>query len=261
MAIDPTQASLPVSQSRSAEPAYWRTGGDEVGAVMDTRPAASDFSFDDFVDFINPLHHLPMVGDFYREMTGDTIRPDVKAAGSAFFGGPIGLITGVARAMITAEVDHSQAVASADTGKTRESDGQSLPGIGGQTAMDLDPSAPMNQGTSPRETAPLPGQIAAPAQTHQMTSVPPSTSANEAPKTVAEYRPATLQPADQVTPAQVTPVQVTPAQVNPGKAEPVMPNVSDATARQMELTTELSPVQDLILRGLNKYDAFREKVG
>lgn len=43
-----------------------------------------------FVDIINPLQHLPVVGTFYREVTGDQISPLARLAGDALFGGPIG---------------------------------------------------------------------------------------------------------------------------------------------------------------------------
>ena len=33
---------------------------------------ADGFTFDDFVDIINPLHHVPLIGSLYRWATGDT---------------------------------------------------------------------------------------------------------------------------------------------------------------------------------------------
>ncbi len=47
--------------------------------------------FADFLDIINPLHHLPVIGSVYRKLTGDTINPAMKIAGGALFGGPIGV--------------------------------------------------------------------------------------------------------------------------------------------------------------------------
>jgi len=42
--------------------------------------------FDDLVDLLNPLHHIPIVGSIYRAITDDTIKPDVQVAGSIAFG-------------------------------------------------------------------------------------------------------------------------------------------------------------------------------
>ena len=43
------------------------------------------FGFDDFIDLINPLQHIPIVLTIYRDLTGDTI-----ADGARIFGGPLG---------------------------------------------------------------------------------------------------------------------------------------------------------------------------
>jgi len=58
------------------------------------------FSFGDFLDVVNPLHHLPVVGAIYRSLTGDEIDPGAKVAGSALYGGPVGMAAGVVNAMI-----------------------------------------------------------------------------------------------------------------------------------------------------------------
>ncbi|MDP6473864.1 MAG: hypothetical protein QF894_03030 [Alphaproteobacteria bacterium] len=34
---------------------------------------ADGFGFDDFLDLINPLQHIPIISTIYREITGDTI--------------------------------------------------------------------------------------------------------------------------------------------------------------------------------------------
>lgn len=52
---------------------------------------ADGFTFLDFLDIINPLQHIPVVGSIYREITGDEIDPGARIAGGALFGGPIGL--------------------------------------------------------------------------------------------------------------------------------------------------------------------------
>ena len=54
------------------------------------RPQSDQFSFNDLVDMANPLHHIPVVGYLYREITDDQIKPASKIIGGAAFGGPLG---------------------------------------------------------------------------------------------------------------------------------------------------------------------------
>lgn len=48
------------------------------------------FTFHDLIDMVNPLHHIPVVGTLYRDMTGDELDPASRIVGGALFGGPIG---------------------------------------------------------------------------------------------------------------------------------------------------------------------------
>ena len=48
------------------------------------------FSFLDLIDVVNPLHHIPVVGPLYRDITGDVIDLLPQIAGSTLFFGPIG---------------------------------------------------------------------------------------------------------------------------------------------------------------------------
>jgi hypothetical protein len=48
--------------------------------------------FFDFLDIINPLHHLPFVGPIYRELTGDELAAGPRMMGGALYFGPIGLV-------------------------------------------------------------------------------------------------------------------------------------------------------------------------
>lgn len=75
-------ASLDIMESRS-RPA--QAGGD-------------GFGFDDFLDIINPLQHLPIVGTAYRAITGDRIETPAKLAGGALFGGLFGFLGAVGSA-------------------------------------------------------------------------------------------------------------------------------------------------------------------
>jgi hypothetical protein len=53
-------------------------------------------SFDDVVDMVNPLQHLPIVSTLYRHYANDPINTFPKIAGDTLYGGPLGLITSVA---------------------------------------------------------------------------------------------------------------------------------------------------------------------
>ena len=61
-----------------------------------TTPAATaatdedGFSFDDLLDIVNPLQHLPVVSTVYREITGDEIRAESRVLGGGLFGGVLG---------------------------------------------------------------------------------------------------------------------------------------------------------------------------
>jgi hypothetical protein len=50
------------------------------------------FGFDDLLDVINPLQHIPLIGTLYREVTGDQIKAPARLAGGALFGGLFGLL-------------------------------------------------------------------------------------------------------------------------------------------------------------------------
>jgi len=52
--------------------------------------------FDDVLDVVNPLQHLPIVGTVYRAITGDKIGDVEKVAGDTLYGGPIGLVSSLA---------------------------------------------------------------------------------------------------------------------------------------------------------------------
>jgi hypothetical protein len=56
----------------------------------------SGFSFDDLLDVVNPLQHIPIVGTLYRHLTGDTIKTLPKIAGDTLYGGLTGFASSVA---------------------------------------------------------------------------------------------------------------------------------------------------------------------
>jgi hypothetical protein len=67
------------------------------------RAEEADVSFDDLVDTVNPLQHIPGVASIYREITGDEISGHAQVAGSTLYGGPIGMLSGAMQAAMTEE--------------------------------------------------------------------------------------------------------------------------------------------------------------
>ena len=72
---------------------------DAAGPIMSSQsmPArrsgeitADDFGFDDLIDAINPLQHIPVVSTLYREITGDEMAAPASLAGGALYGGVFG---------------------------------------------------------------------------------------------------------------------------------------------------------------------------
>lgn len=61
------------------------------------------FGFKDFLDIINPLQHLPVVGTLYRALTGDKLEPGSRILGGTLFGGIGGFVTSLANAVIENE--------------------------------------------------------------------------------------------------------------------------------------------------------------
>lgn len=49
-------------------------------------------SFEDVLDIVNPLQHLPVISSIYRYVSGDTIGAVPRLLGGALFGGPAGVL-------------------------------------------------------------------------------------------------------------------------------------------------------------------------
>jgi hypothetical protein len=72
----------------------------DAGAAA-TKTASTDSSdgksfWQDVLDVVNPLQHLPIVGTVYRAITGDKIGDVEKVAGDTLYGGPLGLVSSLA---------------------------------------------------------------------------------------------------------------------------------------------------------------------
>ncbi|USG61438.1 hypothetical protein NBZ79_00415 [Sneathiella marina] len=103
MSINPTTSdpyayldrALPNSPVAQYVPAASTAAVDEPNAFGE-----DGFGFDDFLDIINPLQHIPGVSSIYREITGDQINPGSRLIGGSIFGGGIGLAVSFVNAAI-----------------------------------------------------------------------------------------------------------------------------------------------------------------
>lgn len=66
-------------------------------------PAAEEFGFGDLIDMVNPLHHIPVVGHVYRELSGDDIKPIAQIIGGTVFGGPMGAASSLINVVVEQE--------------------------------------------------------------------------------------------------------------------------------------------------------------
>ena len=100
-----------VSTSQTVLPWLDRTAqsGSPAQAIKSTETKDKGFhpfgqdgiSFLDLIDVVNPLHHIPVVGPIYRNITGDVIDVLPRITGSTLFFGPIG--AGLAAADVVLE--------------------------------------------------------------------------------------------------------------------------------------------------------------
>lgn len=74
-ALDPAFAGSATQKSKQLRPLFGEQG----------------FSFKDFLDIINPLQHLPVIGSLFRDATESDINPGARLIGGALYGGPAGL--------------------------------------------------------------------------------------------------------------------------------------------------------------------------
>jgi len=74
-------ATTPAAATATSKP--WSIGG--VKLFGD-----DGFNFRDVLDLINPIQHIPIIGNIYRNLTGDVAAPAIRIAGGALFGGPLG---------------------------------------------------------------------------------------------------------------------------------------------------------------------------
>lgn len=62
-----------------------------------------EISFGDVLDAINPLQHIPVIATIYRHLTGDDIGNVARVIGDGIYGGPIGVVAGLAAVAVKEE--------------------------------------------------------------------------------------------------------------------------------------------------------------
>lgn len=127
------------------------------------------FGFDDFLDIINPLQHLPLISLVYRELTGDEISAGARVVGGGLFGGPVGAMVGAAEAAIAGATGGEDLAVVAWNAITGE-DEAGEPEAATTPAGEIEVAAATKPWIDP-DTLPLPGQAAQPANAASMAPV------------------------------------------------------------------------------------------
>lgn len=101
----PHVRSGPVAQasaeSSPSDPATEASGPGIPIDIFGFKPFGEDgLTFADLVDIVNPLQHIPIVSSIYRRLTGDTIDPVPRIAGSGLLWGPIGVAVAAVNAIV-----------------------------------------------------------------------------------------------------------------------------------------------------------------
>lgn len=98
MAID----AASYDSTAAARPVVARERQTSPSVSRDSEPVEieGDMSFGDFLDVINPLQHLPIIGTLYRSLTGETIQPAARVMGGILYGGVIGGLASITNAVI-----------------------------------------------------------------------------------------------------------------------------------------------------------------
>lgn len=158
--------------------------------------SAGEFTFDDFLDIINPLQHIPVVSTLYRAITGDEISPHARIFGDTLFGGPAGFLSAAATSLFeeVAGEDIGETVLALFTGESGGNDPQVAEG-------DAPPAAPPPGTAGDKPAAALPGEVLPSAQQPAGAAAPLITAAG---------------PATPEAPADPTGAAVLPATGGPG---------------------------------------------
>ncbi|MDJ0609861.1 MAG: hypothetical protein QNJ67_12860 [Kiloniellales bacterium] len=135
-----------------------------LGPGAEAATVDAELRFEDLVDLINPLHHLPFVGSFYRSVSGDEITAAARIMGAMIYAGPLGFVFATADSLF-AEIsgrplgDTLIAAAFGDGGTDETQDlaaGENRPGPE-TAAPEPGASEPGPEAAAPTPAAPAPG--------------------------------------------------------------------------------------------------------
>lgn len=163
----------------NARPQPAQARQDNAAARAKDTPKEAEFTFDDLIDVINPLQHLPIVSTIYRAITGDEITPHARAMGGGLYGGPVGLLSaGVSMAVEEAVGDSPDKILaslfSSDAPEEAELAAKpaSTPAPVAETAAAPQPKAAEDKPAAPTAPEPAATPIAAPASRRGMRFFP-----------------------------------------------------------------------------------------
>lgn len=86
---------------------------DKTETLVEDSPSATPFAngetpdLGDLIDVVNPLQHIPLVNQYYRDWTGDDIGYLSQVAGGAFWGGSVGVATSFINIGLTSVMNKS----------------------------------------------------------------------------------------------------------------------------------------------------------
>lgn len=151
---DPDRLPIGLPQA-SAEDSKATQGGKHLSmfAEGDDSP-----SFWDLLDVVNPLQHIPVVGNLYREATGDKIGVGARLVGGALLGGPVGFIASAIDCMVEESTG-------TDTGGHMlalfRDEGDSAPGTAPATQFAQTPAAPAPSAPAAEAVSSSPAKVMA----------------------------------------------------------------------------------------------------
>ncbi len=90
-------------QARASSGDVSGMGYQNSAAHKTQRSSDESFGFGDILDMVNPLHHIPVVGHIYRNISGDQIKPVGYVVGGALYGGALGAAGGLINLVIQEE--------------------------------------------------------------------------------------------------------------------------------------------------------------
>lgn len=133
-------------------------------------PVPAEVTFGEFLSALNPLHHIPVVGWIYRQMTGETIQPVFRVLGGLVTGGPIGAIASAVATLA------EELLGGADTGTGTGDSGTAL-----AQAPAPPTTPPTTSGATPGTAPAIAAAAAVPAAVQAATAQPAAVQAAATP--------------------------------------------------------------------------------